>query len=115
MYMSTEGSNLYEGVCGAPELECATPCTILDRAKSVVFSERQENYGHPARNFGRIARLWNAYISEYSELRLSQEDVAVMMILMKIARLIETPDHEDSIVDIAGYAEAYARIVGIDQ
>lgn len=115
MYISTEG-NLYEGLgeCGDPECECVTQ-TILDRAKSVVFTDRQENYGHPARNFGRIARLWNAYIGEYSELRLGQEDVAIMMILMKIARLIETPDHEDSVVDIAGYAESYARIVGIDQ
>ena len=81
-----------------------------------MFNDRQENYGHPSRNFARIARLWNAYLQGYySDVNISNEDVAIMMILMKVARLIETPDHEDSIVDIAGYAEAYARMLGIDK
>ncbi len=39
-------------------------------------------------------------------------DVAMLMILLKIARLAETPNHRDSIVDIIGYAACYAEMVG---
>lgn len=33
------------------------------------------------------------------------------MIQVKIARLLNTPDHLDSVVDIAGYANTYALIL----
>jgi hypothetical protein len=33
---------------------------------------------------------------------------------VKVARLIQSPSHRDSVVDIAGYASVYASIVGID-
>jgi len=113
-YMSTEGEDL--GNCGDPSCDlCRNSKTILERAADAVFNDRQENYGHPSRNFARIASLWNAYLSQYGTTKIASEDVAIMMILMKVARLIETPDHEDSIVDIAGYAEAYARMLGIDK
>jgi hypothetical protein len=38
-----------------------------------------------------------------------------MMILLKMARLMETPNHRDSYVDMAGYAATGARVVGIDE
>jgi hypothetical protein len=37
-----------------------------------------------------------------------------MMVLMKVARLAETPDHADSLRDIAGYAACAARTSGAD-
>jgi hypothetical protein len=33
-------------------------------------------------------------------------DVCILQIMVKIARLIESPDHRDSWLDIAGYAGA---------
>ena len=62
---------------------------------------RQAVYGSPVPNFERIRDLWNAYMQESL---FTTVDVAILMTLVKVGRLIETPDHADSWVDIAGYA-----------
>ncbi len=77
--------------------------TILDEAKKAV-GDRGLNYGKPEENWDRIANLWNAYLLTKQDKALYAEDVACMMILMKVARLQNTPHHKDSWVDIAGYA-----------
>jgi hypothetical protein len=41
---------------------------------------------------------------------VTPEQVALAMTCLKVARLIETPDHEDSWVDIAGYGACGAEI-----
>jgi hypothetical protein len=92
--------------------------TILQEAQAAVFGPRQGTYGHPRDDFKRTADLWTAYIDgKYSnggDWDFSADDVAYMMILLKMARLMHSPEHRDSIVDIAGYAETAARVVGID-
>ncbi len=76
--------------------------TILDKAAEIVSGERQKQYGHVKDNFELIARLWGGYL-EKSDLNAS--DVAHMMILLKVARASAHGNyHEDSCVDIAGYA-----------
>lgn len=88
---------------------------LLGEAEQAV-RHRRENYGSPARNFDRIAQLWNCYwqlrveqvapgAGDSIRLHFNSADVATMMRLVKEARLIETPDHRDSLVDIAGYAD----------
>ena len=44
------------------------------------------------------------------EHEISASDVAMMMVAIKLARLIETPDHKDSAIDLAGYAALLAEI-----
>jgi hypothetical protein len=63
-------------------------------------------------NHQRIARLWNAYIANRKEpqSRLTPEDVARMMILLKIARDVFTPKR-DNLVDICGYARCLERMM----
>lgn len=80
--------------------------TILDEAAEIVSGARRKAYGHPERNFSRIAALWNAYLAgkPNGPLPITDTDVSLLMILMKVARLIETPTHRDSLVDLAGYA-----------
>lgn len=75
---------------------------LLDDASKLVNGARNQAYGNPSDNQRAIADLWRAYLSGVSTLRDS--DVAVLNILQKIARLQNSPDHEDSWVDIAGYA-----------
>ena len=95
--------------------------SVLLEAQEAVFGERAKTYGHPKENFKRIADLWNAYfVAQYPGFGppapvLEPVDVAQMMILMKMARLVETPNHRDSWVDIAGYAETGARVLGLDE
>jgi hypothetical protein len=83
---------------------------LLTDAAALVTGDRAEVYGPPAVNFRRIAALHNTYLDLLAEARgdytLEAHDVAVMAILTKIARLIHTPDHEDSYLDICGYGAA---------
>jgi len=41
---------------------------------------------------------------------VTPEQVVLCMTCLKVARLMETPDHEDSWVDIAGYGACGAEI-----
>jgi hypothetical protein len=85
---------------------------IADEAKRIVCGARREAYGTPEQNFDRIAVLWNAYLclAHGFEQDITPLDVAAMMRLVKEARLIETPDHRDSYVDLVGYALCGAEI-----
>jgi Domain of unknown function (DUF6378) len=73
-----------------------------------ALAERQGRYGAPNKNFTNIAALWTAHLrgryGELATIALDEADVAVMSAMIKMARLAETPDHEDSWVDLAGYA-----------
>lgn len=77
----------------------------LQRALTTV-EERGENYGDVRENHERIADLW-AVVFGWP---VKPEQVALAMTCVKIARLIETLDHEDSWVDIAGYGACGAEI-----
>jgi len=88
-----------------PDPEPAEPRNILDEAERAVYGDRARDYGHPRDNFRRIAELWSAFLSGRGSgfyPSLTGEETALMMALVKIARLQETPDHRDSWVDIAG-------------
>lgn len=81
---------------------------ILAEASQIVSINRNSAYGEPEDNFRVIAHLWYDYLAgrglisstEY----LQPFDVAAMMILMKISRLVTSPEKQDHWVDIAGYA-----------
>lgn len=81
---------------------------ILRRADAIAGADRARDYGHPRDNFRRIADLWNAYVSHMPDDQpgITPEDVAAMMILMKIARQQHTPK-DDNLVDIAGYVKCW--------
>lgn len=77
---------------------------LRDAAETI--EDRQRVYGSPAANFQRIVRRWNTHIfNKYgsSAVQLDPFDVAIMMIDLKLARLEETEDHRDTIIDVAGY------------
>lgn len=73
----------------------------------MVNGDREHDYGTPEDNFKTIAGLWSAYIGK----EISSIDVAMMMALMKIAR-IKAGTKPDSFVDLAGYAACGAEIAG---
>lgn len=79
---------------------------ILDKAKNAV-ADRGKNYGKPSENFERTAKLWTAYTGH----AYKPEDVGMMMMLVKVSRLMESPKHEDSWVDIAGYSAITAEAI----
>lgn len=78
---------------------------ILDGAKMAVSGDR---YGSPEDNFGMIAAFWENYLNakyDPKECRISitAEDVSLMMIQLKTARIISGHGGLDSWVDICGY------------
>ena len=75
------------------------PQSIGDKAKEVVYGDREQTYGDPGVNIRAIADYW----SIYTGVQVLPEDVCNMMCLLKIARLCHTPGHEDSMIDLIGY------------
>lgn len=86
---------------------------ILDMAKKCVCGQREQDYGKPENNFQIIADLWNAYLGFSPDSPISSVDVAMMMALMKIARICTGTATEDSFVDLAGYAACGGEIMEI--
>jgi hypothetical protein len=85
----------------------------LRKALDVVTGARRQSYGNPEDNFKNISVLWDAWRSIRGDSMPPAAEVAIQMILMKIARLSESPAHEDSWIDIAGYAACGARAAGV--
>jgi hypothetical protein len=88
--------------------------TIKYETSSDVVEAREGIYGHPYDNFANIAGLWSVYLTGrqlmHFTTELSKEDVAHMMILLKVARTIHGGKDPDTIVDIAGYARCIQLI-----
>jgi hypothetical protein len=87
--------------------------SILQEAERIINGQRQNDYGSPEDNFGFIRDLWNAYIeNKYKDhgVLLSSVDVAMMMVLLKVARHAHSPKR-DNLVDIAGYAACAERFL----
>lgn len=74
--------------------------SCLDEAKKCVCCDRESQYGSPENNFKRIASLWTNYL----DVEVNGQDVANMMILLKISRAKSGNFKNDNYVDIAGYA-----------
>ena len=82
-----------------------TRSEILDKAKQCVCGQREQDYGSPESNFQIIANLWNDYLGFVDhDYDITPTDVAMMMALLKIARIKNGGGTGDSFVDLAGYA-----------
>lgn len=78
---------------------------LLDEAKAIVCGDRDQQYGTPEDNFEIIAKLWSAYL----EGSVTPFDVAMMMVLFKVAREATGQNKRDNLIDIAGYAACAAE------
>lgn len=86
---------------------------VLEQAIKCVCGEREQEYGSPENSFNSIARLWTIYLqSAHGNVpALMPNDVAMMMVLLKVARAASSGEHDDNYVDIAGYAACAAEIM----
>ena len=85
---------------------------MLQRANELIGGDRQRDYGNKLQNFSQIAMLWQGTLATKLQpgAKITAEDTALCMIQVKIARLAKSPDHKDSILDIAGYAGCYDAV-----
>ena len=96
----------------AASVPAPTTKTLLQQAHDIIHGDREQVYGDPSKNLKTIAAYWSIHLSTTigENIVLTPEDVCEMMILLKIARLGNTPSHADSLLDIAGYAGLQDRI-----
>lgn len=86
--------------------------SVLEEAKEIIYGDREKTYGHPSKNLRNIGLYWQTYLEAKGvqfQNYLTPQDVSVMMILLKCARLANDPTHRDSVVDICGYAALIER------
>ena len=83
-----------------------TRAAILDAAKKIVTGDREKQYGSPEDNFDVIARLWSTYAGR----EFTPVDVAMMMTLLKVARIKTGHYKADSYIDACGYLACAAEI-----
>ena len=85
----------------------ATEKGILQKANELIYGDRQSDYGPALENFQNIADLWSTVLG----IPVTPDQVALCMIQLKVARLIRSPDHLDSWVDIAGYVGCKQKMI----
>lgn len=78
--------------------------SILEAVAETILKNRQDIYGPPEDSFAAIADLWTVYLSRHKPGPLAPHDVAAMMSLLKIARIMAQPTHADNWVDLTGYS-----------
>lgn len=84
---------------------------VLDAAKAVVTGEREQQYGSPENNFRAIANLWMDYLAAAGmPIEITPSDVAIMMALLKVARIASGRKHDDNYVDACGYFACAAEL-----
>jgi len=81
---------------------------VLDTAKEYVTKDRAADHGNMEDNFSTIGKYWSVHLG----VDVSATDVAVMMTLLKAARIKSNPSHPDNWVDACGYMACGGEIVG---
>ena len=82
---------------------------VLDSAIAAI-QDRDGTYGNPILNYERMAVMMNVILKDKLEIDLNAADAVMVMCGIKMARLINTPDHRDSQVDLAGYAAILSEV-----
>lgn len=73
---------------------------ILQTAEKLVSGDRDRTHGDKLINHNNIALLWSAYL----EFKITPKDVAILMVLLKLARTKAGQHNIDDYVDACGYA-----------
>lgn len=93
--------------------------TVIDTARAefdhimTILEERETTHGDAARSLQAIATLWSAYLRARTAMQghkdppgapdLDCQDIGHMMVLLKMVRALESPDHLDNERDMIGY------------
>jgi len=87
-----------------------TSSGVLDQFDAIyatVTADRRDVYGDPCDTYRRVAAL-RSVVDECPDPQLRE---IIGMVATKLVRLVQTPDHLDSWVDVAGYARTAAMLM----
>lgn len=80
---------------------------ILLSAHKTINGQRVDIHGQPEDCFNTIAKLWSVWLKK----ELTAHDAAVMMALMKVARMRHGAGTVDSYIDACGYVALAADML----
>lgn len=72
-----------------------------------VIAERSTQYGDAGGNMAAIAARWSATLGH----KITATQVVLCLLDLKLARLAHDPTHEDSAVDVCGYAALLRELI----
>ena len=79
---------------------------ILKEADELIAGDRHNDYGDKVENHNNIAKLWSAYLDS----KVEAHDVAILMVLLKIARTKLGEISKDTYVDMSAYGAIAGEI-----
>lgn len=79
----------------------------FDATYAVVTADRRDIYGDPLDTYRRVSAL-RTVVDECPDPQLRE---IIGMVATKLVRLVQTPDHLDSWIDVAGYARTGAMLL----
>ena len=87
------------------EMDINRPEECLDKAKKIITDDRNKDYGNYTKNLKVISNFWKVFLGK----DISPHEVALLMALLKIARISTGKFTPDSYIDACGYLSlAYA-------
>jgi hypothetical protein len=78
----------------------SSPTEMFLKHVANVLTERSTQYGDASSNMSAIAARWSATLG----CEITPSQVVLCLLDLKLARLARNPAHEDSAVDVCGYA-----------
>ena len=85
----------------------STPAAMFLKHVAQVIAERSAQYGDAATNMSAIATRWSAMLGR----EVTPAQVVLCLLDLKLARLAHDPTHEDSAVDVCGYAALLRELI----
>lgn len=82
---------------------------LLNKAKEITVGKRDQDYGSPGANFLMASRMLSAYLGW----DIKPEQIAVILMIIKICRIKASPSKPDNWLDIAGYAACGAEVARV--
>lgn len=90
-----------------PTPDFSAKATVLDKAKDLIYGDREKDYGKTSDNFADICTGWEIIFKN----GFTSERVGLAMAWLKICRAsTDNCEKEDSLVDLAGYAGCVEKI-----
>jgi hypothetical protein len=85
----------------------SSPAEMFLRHVASVIAERSSQYGDASSNMAAIAARWSSTLGR----EVTPAQVVLCLLDLKMARLSHDPTHEDSVVDVCGYAALLRELI----